>query len=86
MIGFGNLLIYFLPIEGTAATFAFDTLFASVPRIVLASLVAYVIAQNFDVWLYHKIYKRTKGKNIWLRNNGSTLVSQFLDSIIFFGI
>ena len=86
VIGFGNALVYLSPIETNEITNAFNALFKSAPRITIASLTAYVIAQNFDVWLYHKIYQKTKGKYLWLRNNGSTIVSQFLDSVIFFGL
>lgn len=86
LLGFGSLLRLFVPIEVTGITRAFDTLFAAVPRIIIASLIAYLIAQNFDIWFYHYIRTKTKGKFLWLRNNGSTLVSQLIDSILFFGI
>ena len=86
MVVTGNLLRMLVPIESTAVTQSFDILFGFVPRITIASLFAYIIAQNFDIWLYHFIRKKTNGKFLWLRNNGSTLLSQFLDSFLFFGI
>lgn len=46
-----------------------------------ASMVAYLAAQYVDVYLYHFWMKLTKGKHLWLRNNGSTLVSQFVDTV-----
>jgi uncharacterized integral membrane protein (TIGR00697 family) len=52
--------VYFVPLEASAATEAFNTLMTSAPRIVIASLSAYLIAQNFDVWLFHKIHEHTK--------------------------
>lgn len=52
-------------------------------RIVAASLIAYIVAQNHDVWAYHFWKKLTKGKHLWLRNNLSTGVSQIIDSVLF---
>ncbi|MCA8920963.1 MAG: queuosine precursor transporter [Planctomycetes bacterium] len=46
-----------------------------------ASMVAYLAAQLVDVHLFHYWKRVTKGKHLWLRNNGSTLVSQLVDSI-----
>lgn len=65
---------------------AYDDILGSVPRIVLASMVAYLISQNNDVILFHVIKKVTKDKHLWLRNNGSTMVSQALDSAVFVSI
>ncbi len=47
---------------------------------VLASMIAYLIAQLVDVRLFHFWKRLTKGKHLWLRNNGSTLVSQLVDT------
>jgi len=47
---------------------------------VTASMIAYMFAQLVDVHLFHFWKKRTKGKHLWLRNNGSTLVSQLVDT------
>lgn len=60
-----------------------QTLFGITPRIVIGSLLAYFIAQNIDVYLYEWIKKLTNGKHMWLRNNGSTMISQLLDTLIF---
>lgn len=62
---------------------AFKTVFASTPRIVLASLAAYLISQNHDVWLFHFIRKFTGPEHLWLRNNASTVISQLIDSTVF---
>ena len=45
-----------------------------------ASMIAYLAAQLCDVHVFHFWKRLTKGKHLWLRNNGSTLVSQFVDS------
>jgi len=47
---------------------------------VAASMIAYISAQFCDVFLFHFWKRITKGKHLWLRNNGSTLVSQFVDT------
>jgi hypothetical protein len=47
----------------------------------IASMIAYITAQFVDVHIFHLIRKRTRGKMLWLRNNGSTLTSQMVDSI-----
>ena len=47
---------------------------------VVASMFAYLTAQLCDVYLYHFWKRLTDGKHLWLRNNGSTLVSQLVDS------
>jgi uncharacterized integral membrane protein (TIGR00697 family) len=46
-----------------------------------ASMVAYLTAQFVDVSVFHALKRITKGKMLWLRNNGSTLTSQMVDSI-----
>ncbi len=46
----------------------------------IASMVAYLVAQSVDVKLFHFWKMKTKGKHLWLRNNGSTMVSQLVDS------
>jgi uncharacterized integral membrane protein (TIGR00697 family) len=47
----------------------------------IASMIAYLTAQFVDVHIFHWIRKRTRGKMLWLRNNGSTLTSQMVDSL-----
>ena len=47
---------------------------------VFASMVAYLSAQFIDVRIFHFWKKLTKGKHLWLRNNGSTIVSQLVDT------
>jgi uncharacterized integral membrane protein (TIGR00697 family) len=55
---------------------------ASVP-IVVGSLVAYLISQNWDVLVFHRLREYTGGEDLWLRNLGSTASSQLLDTVIF---
>jgi uncharacterized integral membrane protein (TIGR00697 family) len=66
-----------------------QAVFSNTPRVMISGLLVFAIVQRFDVWLYHKIWNFTeniasnKNKFLWLRNNGSTLVSQLLNSILF---
>ena len=46
-----------------------------------ASMIAYLSAQFCDVQIFHFLKKLTNGKHLWLRNNGSTLISQLVDSV-----
>lgn len=84
----GSWLLY-VPSEEDTVMGAFRQIFTQTPRMVLASLTVYVISQFFDVWLYHKWWDFTqkkfgdKRRFLWLRNNGSTLVSQLLNCFLF---
>ena len=62
---------------------AMETLFTYTPRFVIGSLLAYLISQSFDVWVFHRIRQYTGPKHLWLRNNGSTLISQALDTFVY---
>ncbi len=59
----------------------FSLIYANTTGAVFASMVAYVLAQYVDVYLFHWIKAKTRGKYLWLRNNGSTIVSQAVDSV-----
>jgi uncharacterized integral membrane protein (TIGR00697 family) len=65
---------------------AYESILGSTPRIVLASMIAYVISQNHDVWAFHWLKKKTEGRYLWLRNTCSTIASQLIDSVLFIGI
>jgi len=59
-------------------------IFELLPRITIGSLVAYLVSQTLDVYLFSKIKARYGSKSqLWIRNNGSTLVSQLIDTVIF---
>lgn len=59
----------------------FSLIYANTTGAIFASMVAYVVAQYIDVYVFHWIKKKTNGKHLWLRNNGSTLISQAVDSL-----
>ena len=64
--------------------FAFiPSLFLSEPRFAIASICAFIISQPIDVNLFF-FFKKRLPKLWWLRNNASTIVAQFFDTMIFF--
>ncbi|MCD4761069.1 queuosine precursor transporter [bacterium] len=62
---------------------AFITIFQSSARMFIASIIAFVISQFHDIWAFEFWKNKTKGKLLSLRNNLSTIVSQFIDTVIF---
>lgn len=79
-----NLALYFTPSSNDFAQESLSTIFGLMPRIAIASLIAYVVSQYHDVWAYHFWKKRfPKRSQLWIRNNLSTMISQLLDTIVF---
>lgn len=64
----------------------FNQVFALSPIAVLASMIAYLLAQYVDIAIYHFWKRMTKGKHLWLRNNCSTFLSQFIDTFTVVGL
>jgi len=65
---------------------AFETALGPATNVVAGSLLAYVVSQNWDVFVFHAIRERTGGRMLWLRNVASTASSQALDTAIFVGV
>lgn len=61
---------------------SFNAIFGQNMRIIIGSLVAFLVSQVVDVTVFHQIKKKTGNKHLWLRATGSTLVSQLVDSYI----
>ena len=79
-----NIALFFEPSAEDFAHESLATIFGFLPRIMLASLIAYGVSQSHDVWAFHLWKKKwPETKHLWLRNNLSTMVSQLLDSVIF---
>ena len=79
-----QICLKFIPDMSDFAQESLATIFGLFPRVVLASLVAYVLSQFHDVWAYQMWRKRfPKDSQIWIRNNASTAISQVIDSVIF---
>ncbi|MCR4676408.1 MAG: queuosine precursor transporter [Sphaerochaetaceae bacterium] len=61
----------------------YEVIFSSSMRMTLASVISFVISQKLDVFLFGVWKKVTRGKYLWVRNNFSTIISQFIDTTIF---
>ena len=68
---------------------AIRQVFSNTPRLMLVSIAVYGVVQVFDVFAYHAIWKHTtklwgdSKKGLWIRNNGSTLLSQLFNTVLF---
>ncbi len=71
-----------LGLNAEALQSAFVASFYTPGSLLLASMTAYLVAQLLDVRLYHFWWRITAGRHMWLRNNGSTMISQLADTII----
>ena len=58
----------------------YANIFGPIWRLLFGSMAAYLLAQMIDVRLFHFWKRLTNGKHLWLRNNASTMISQFVDS------
>lgn len=83
---FFSLLIVFTANHVTATNWSpvsdklFTTVFGNTIIAVFASMMAYLLAQLVDIQIYHFWKRITNGKMLWLRNNCSTFLSQFVDT------
>ncbi len=83
---FFSMLIVFVADYVPATTWSpindslFTKVFGATAIAVLASMMAYLLAQYIDIQIFHFWKRITKGKHLWLRNNFSTFLSQFVDT------
>lgn len=61
---------------------SFNNVFLGSQRMILASMVAYVVAQFVDIGVFHVLKRATQNKFLWLRATGSTAVSQLIDTVV----
>lgn len=79
-----QMALIFEPQETDMAQSSLETIFGLMPRLALGSMTAYFISQFLDVRLYAWIRKYYSASNqLWIRSNGSTMVSSFVDTLIF---
>lgn len=62
---------------------SYAIVFGASLRMTIASVIAFIFSQFHDVWAFHYIKKKTKGRYLWLRNNLSTAGSQLIDTTLF---
>jgi len=77
--------------ESLVSDSIYNSVFRNAWRLIAGSMIAYLFAQVIDVRIFHFWKKLTNGKHLWLRNNGSTIVSQLVDTtlvicILFVGV
>lgn len=81
--------LLYVPSANDTMAPAISAVFSNTPRMIGASLTVYAVSQFFDVWLYHKWWDFTdrrfgdRRRFLWLRNNGSTLISQIINTLLF---
>lgn len=86
---FSQWWLLYEPAESDFAMEHMKVIFSNTGRVIIASMITYLIVQKFDVWAYHKWWDFTtkkfgdKKKFLWLRNNGSTMLSQLLNTVLF---
>ncbi|GAA0497935.1 queuosine precursor transporter [Salinibacillus aidingensis] len=85
------LIFLFIAIELPAAPLfgnqqEFETILGGSLRVILASTLSYLASQHFDVYIFHRLKRKHGAKKLWLRNNVSTISSQFVDTSIFITI
>lgn len=78
-----QVTLHFIPDESDILSEHITAIFSFMPRIAFASIVAYVVSQLHDVWLFASLKKKFGPQRLWLRNNVSTITSQLLDNTIF---
>ncbi|MDD5341947.1 MAG: queuosine precursor transporter [Patescibacteria group bacterium] len=74
--------IWLTPADFWKNTAAFNLIMDFAPKVILASIIAYLVAQSNGVWIFSFLKERTKGKYLWLRNNAATIIGQLLDTVI----
>lgn len=89
MLVLSQYWLLYTPAVSDWASGHIGAIFSSTPRVLLASFIGYAVSQRFDVWLYHRWWAMTERRSgsrtkfLWLRNNGSTLISQLVNTVIF---
>lgn len=92
-IGFFSMVVFtimtqidllFIPNSQDLVNESMHIIFGFMPRFCFASLITYFISNTLDTYLYEFIKNKLPGdKYLWIRNNGSTMISQLIDSVLF---
>lgn len=83
VIALTALSIYLPPASRFLLNEEYVKIFSLSLRITIASIIAFLVSQAHDIWSFNFWKVKTKGKFLWLRNNLSTMVSQFIDTMLF---
>ena len=77
------ITIGFYPSPNDFIQESLENVFTPMSRFFIASMIAYLLSQYFDVWIYSTIKNITSNKLLWLRNNVSTILSSLIDNTVF---
>jgi uncharacterized integral membrane protein (TIGR00697 family) len=89
MVLVSQIWLAYIPSKNDFASPALDTVFAMTPRIVISSLVVFLICEYLDIYLYHRIWNwttrlfKSERRGLWIRNNGTRFVSQAVNNVLF---
>ena len=89
LIVFSIFVVRYVPSKNDFVMESVRNIFSNTPRIITASLIAYIVSEVIDVQLYHFLWDITKRvsnsskKFLWLRNNVATLFSQLVNIVMF---
>lgn len=82
------LFFIYIAVEVPAAPFfemqtEYEMILGGSFQVIIASLISYLVSQNLDVFIFHKLKARHGRRLLWLRNNFSAVITQFVDTSIF---
>ena len=77
------ITIGFQPSDSDWVQESLSNVFTPMTRFFIASMIAYLISQYFDVWFFNYLKQALSGKSLWLRNNLSTIISSLVDNTVF---
>jgi len=86
LVVFSYIILKAVPAPFFTNQAAFENVFGLVPRIVAASLIAFLISENTDAYLFAGLRKVTNNKHLWMRGAFSSLPSMIIDSAVFITI
>lgn len=87
LFGFIMLAIHLQPSGRFAESeAAYDIIFGKSARITLASLIAFALADFLDIYIFSKLREKLGKSKLWLRNNLSNFIAQFIDTIVFMSL
>jgi queuosine precursor transporter len=65
---------------------AYETIFATAPRVAMASLIAYLVGEFMNSYVLAKMKVWSEGQHLWMRTIGSTIIGEAIDSVIFYPV
>ena len=77
-----QIALHFKPDKTDFIHPALEQIFGFYPRVVIASLAAYLVSQMHDIWAYHFWKVKARGRFLWLRNNASTIKIMVMTKMI----